>query len=168
MKKIILSAVFGLMLAIGANTVSAQNKIGFINTEELINSLPEYVKAQKDLESYQTTFNEKGKAMVAEYQTKAEAYDKGAKTMSDAVREIKEKELVDLQANIESFTKKMNESVQKKQSDLITPILEKVKVAIKDYGKEKGYTYILDSQTLLFANEAENVTTPIKTKLGAK
>src|ERR1700679_1595689 len=86
------------------NTVMAQSpKLGYINSQELLASMPETGKADTVLQKYAKQFEEEYTAMQKEYQTKGQQYQASEKTMTDAIREVKTKEIQDLQARIESF-----------------------------------------------------------------
>lgn len=164
MRKIFVLAIVGVLMTIGA---SAQ-KIGYVNASELLSTMPDMIKANKDLEAYAKTFEDAGKTMMTEYQTKADAFTKGEKTMSEAVKEVKYKEIMDLQKRIQDYDQSSQDKVEKKREELIKPVLEKAQKAIKDFGTANGYDYILNSEGILYAKDADNLTAQIKAKLGAK
>jgi outer membrane protein len=166
MKKIVLFLACGLMLS----SAAFAQKFGYINSAELLQAMPEIKKANTDAEAYAKTFQEQLQAMGKEYETKVQAYQASEKTMSEAVKEVKVKEIQDLQARIESFNQSAQEKVGKKKEELYQPILEKADKAIKDVAKEKGFDYVFDtsSNVLLYAKEGDNILALVKTKLGIK
>lgn len=147
-----------------------QQKIGYINSEELILSMPEAKKADADISAYAKTFQEQLTTMQKELETKYKAYEAGAKTMSEAMLDVKQKELQDLQGRIQSTQQSAEEKVAAKRQELLKPITEKADKAIQDVAKEKGYTYILDASTgaLVFATPTDNILKDVKNKLGIK
>lgn len=167
MKKIILFLACGLLIG---NAVFAQAKLGYIDSRELLKAMPEITKANTDVEAYAKTFQDQLQTMGKEYEKKAQEFQAGEKTMTDAVKEVKIKEIQDLQGRIESFQQSATEKVEKKKQELYAPILEKADKAIKDVATEKGYDYIFDASSgaLLHANEANNILALVKTKLGIK
>ena len=62
--------------------------------------------------------------------------------------------------------------MQKKQSDLIGPVFEKVGKAIEEVALEHGYAYIINPQmigggdVLLYSNEQFNISDLVLKKLG--
>lgn len=164
MKKIVLLLSVGLLFALS----SQAQKLGYIKTEDLIDAMPEYKKAMSDLEIYQKTFQDQGQTMYKEYQTKVDAYQKDLPTMNDAMKETREKEIVDLQNRIQDLDSTMQTKMQAKQKDLMAPIFDKVKAAIQTVGKENNYQFIFDGGGLLYAQDADNVLPLVKTKLGLK
>lgn len=163
---------FFLTIALLLTTILSfgQQKIGYINSEELILSMPEAKKADADISAYAKTFQEQLTTMQKELETKYKAYEAGAKTMSEAMLDVKQKELQDLQGRIQSTQQSAEEKVAAKRQELLKPITEKADKAIQDVAKEKGYTYILDASTgaLVFATPTDNILKDVKSKLGIK
>lgn len=166
MKKIILLVSCALALV---TSVNAQNlKIGHINSQDLLAQMPEIKKAEADLKAYAKTFEDQLETMSKEYQKKMTDYQAQEKTMTDAVKEVKQKEITDLGARIESTQKSAEEKVVNKKQEIFKPILDKAEKAIKDVAKEKGFDYVFDSSTggVLVGRDADNMMPLVKTKLG--
>lgn len=166
MKKLLV----GLALILSSSFSFAQQKIGYINSEELILSMPEAKKADGEISAYAKTFQDQLTAMQKELETKYKTYQTAGKTMSEAMKDVKEKEMSDLQARIQSTQQSAEEKIAAKRQDALKPITEKADKAIQDVAKEKGYTYILDSSTgsLIYATQADNIIQDVKNKLGIK
>ncbi len=166
MKKILI--VLGLLYA--GHQVNAQQKIGYINSEELIMAMPEAKKATADITAYAKTFQDQLQAMQKELETKYKAYEAGVKTMTEAMKDVKEKELTDLQNRIQSVQQGAEEKIAAKRQDMLKPITEKADAAIQAVAKEKGYSYILDANAggIIYALPTDNILADVKTKLGIK
>lgn len=166
MKKIIIAIAF---IAFGF-TANAQQKIGYINSMDLLQAMPEIAKADKDVEGFAKTFQTQLETYAKEYEQKVKAYQATVKTLNESIREIKEREITDLQGRIQKLQQDAEKKVTEKRETLYKPILDKADKAIKDVGKEQGYTYILDSSqgSMLYATEKENVMKLVKAKLGVK
>jgi outer membrane protein len=165
MKKLFIS--FALLLLTSLSF--AQQKIGYINSEELIMSMPEAKKADAEINAYAKTFQDQLASMQKELETKYKAYTDGVKTMSEAMKDVKEKELQDLQNRIQSTQQSAEEKIGTKRQDMLKPITEKADKAIQAVAKEKGYTYILDASVngvIIYATPTDNIIEDVKTKLG--
>lgn len=166
--------IFFLFVAMFAMNgfVSAQTvKIAHVNTNELLEQMPERAKAEKELEKYYGELQEQLKTMYTEYQNKLQDYQANAETMSNLVKQSKEKELVDLESRITAFQANAESDFDAKRAELLKPLLEKIQNAINTVGKEKGYTYILDLATgaaVYVGTDAVDVTKDVKAKLGIK
>jgi len=167
MKKFVLFLALGLF--IGTATF-AQSKFGYIDSRELLSAMPEVKKADTDVEAYAKSFEDQLQTMTKEYETKIKEYQAGEKTMSDAVKEVKQKEIMDLQNRIEAFNSSAQEKIANKKSEIYKPLLDKADKAIKDVATEKNYDYIFDaaSGALLHAKDSDNILPLVKAKLGIK
>jgi outer membrane protein len=165
MKKVII-AVLALTLT-GATQLFAQKKTGHIDAAALVESMPEKKKAQSDMETYAKGLQDQLKIMSGEFDKKYQEYLAQEKSMSELVKNTKAKELEDLQGRIKDFQGKAQEDIQKKEQDLMTPIIEKAKKAIEAVAKEKGIAYVFDSSTgvLLVKDEAEDLLAAVKKHL---
>ena len=149
--------------------VSAQVKLGHIETQKLIQAMPEMAKARETMEAKQSEIERELTNMQEQFKAKFEEYSKNGKTMSDVIRAAKEQELQELQQRIQSFQQIAMENLEKTQAELMQPIMEKAMNAIKEVGKENGFTYIFDLSQggiLYFADQTEDVLPVVKRKLG--
>ena len=168
MKKIIF--ILAACLITGFGATAQTQKIGHVNSLELLSIMPEMKKAQDQVKAYAKTFEDQLTAMQKEYKEKIEAYQKEAAKMSDAIKEVKAKEIQDLESRIVNLNKTGEKKVQEKEQTLTAPILKKADEAIKAVAKEKGFSYIIDSSSgaLLHAEDSDNILPLVKAKLGIK
>ncbi len=171
MKKFALTLAAGLLTTVSSFAIGEVGiKLGYINSQELLSVMPEMTKADGDLKTYAKQYQDQLEAMGKEFEKKGTDYQATEKTMSDAVKTVKQKELQDLEVRIRDYQQSAQEKIGKKKEDLYKPILEKADKAIKDVAKEKGYSYVFDASggSLLYANETDNLLPLVKTKLGIK
>src|SRR5262245_50247376 len=120
MKKFALFLAFGLM--VGASTVKAQaQKFGYINSQELLSMMPEVGKADTALKAYAKSFQDQLEMMNKELEKKAQDFQANEKTMTDAVKEVKYKELQQLQERMQTTNQSAEEKLAKKKEDLFKP-----------------------------------------------
>lgn len=168
MRKFVVMLALGLM--IGTASFAQSQKFGYVNSQELLAAMPEITKAESDLKTFAKQYQDQLEAMEKEGQKKVQEYQAGEKTMTDAVKTVKQGELQSLQQRIETLQQTAQEKVGKKKEEVYKPILEKADKAIKDVAKEKGYSYVFDTGngSILYANEGDNILPLVKTKLGIK
>jgi outer membrane protein len=162
-----------IIVALAGQSAIAQSfKFGHINSDELIQSMPEYDSATVKLEKFRKELVNALELMQVEFNNKTDVYQKEAKTLSDVVKQTKEQELMDMQKRIQDFQTNAQTQLQNKQSEVFQPIYTKVDKAIKDVGKENGFFYVFDvaKGALLYFDETKsvNVMPLVKTKLGLK
>lgn len=107
--------------------------------------------------------------MSSEYETKLNAYQQDAATMSDLVRKTKEEELIGMQKRIEDFRMQAQQDYQRKSAELTAPIMDKAKKGIEAVAKEGGYKYVLDTSAgnVLYSEPSEDILMQVKKKLDA-
>ena len=160
------SLFVAIMLFVGATRfVNAQNKIAHIDTQALAESMPEMKAAQSQLENLQRTYDTEIKTLVKEFETKIKQYEVEAESKTAEVNAKRAEEVQGMQANINAYRQGAMEDLQKKQEDLIAPILEKARTAIQKVGRSQGYQYVLDSSSLLLA-EGKDLLVDVKKELG--
>jgi outer membrane protein len=173
MRRFISVATLMIVIALAGQSAMAQNlKFGHINSDELIQSMPEYDSATVKLEKFRKELVNALELMSVELNTKNDAYSKESKNLSDIVKQTKEQELIDMNKRIQDFQTNAQTQLQNKQTEVFQPIYAKVDKAIKDVGKENGFFYVFDvaKGALLYFDESKsiNVTPLVKTKLGLK
>ena len=156
----------GLMISLFH--VSAQNKIGYITTEELIGIMPEAEAADAELKEYQSSLALQGQDLMQELNEKDSIFVKDSAKYNQSLREIKKKELVDLYQKVQNWNQQAQELYQQKAQEKIAPLRTKALDAIKAVAKENGYTYILDSNAVLVGPPGDDILELVKRKLGVK
>ena len=169
MKKFVIFLACGLLTG---SIVFGQTsyKLGWINSADLLQAMPEKAKADSDISKYAKSFQEQIDIMIKEYQTKGQQFQANEKTMTDAMKEVRMKEIQDLQNRIESTQQSAQEKLQQKKQDVYAPVLDKADKAIQAVAKEKQFDYIFDKSAgaLLFGKDADNILPLVKAKLGIK
>ena len=162
-----------IVIALAGQSAMAQNfKFGHINSDELIQTMPEYDSATVKLEKFRKELVNALELMSVELNTKNDTYQKESKLLSDIVKQTKEQELIDMNKRIQDFQTNAQTQLQSKQTEVFQPIYAKVDKAIKEVGKENGFLYVFDvaKGALLYFDEAKsiNILPLVKTKLGLK
>lgn len=166
MKKLILISVLSIL---SLNFFAQGIKLGHINTQELLAVLPQKIAAEEELRVHAAQLEEFQKSIQDELNKKYEAYLTERESYNDLVKATKEKDLQDLQQRLATYNKTAQQDLQQKESELIQPIIEKIKTTIDEVGKENGFLYIFDtaSGNLLFmSSESVDITPLVRKKLG--
>ncbi|MDD4589740.1 MAG: OmpH family outer membrane protein [Parabacteroides sp.] len=164
MKKLIV-----LLLVMFPLCAFAQEKIAFVNSQEIVPSMPEFVAMQKQMSDMEAQYKKELKVMEDEYNKKYADFVQQQDSLTENIKVRRQQELQDIQERSQNFVQQSQQDFQKKQQELFAPIQDKVKKAIKAVGDEKGYTYIIDPQAILYTGTGAVDATPlVKTKLGLK
>jgi outer membrane protein len=171
MKHIVKLALLALLFILPAG-LSAQTKLGHINTAALRDMMPEVITANKKLDTIANQYQKQLDELIKDYQSKLEVYqrDFASKPASDPIRMSKETELVQFEERIKTFREAANNDINTKTQELVEPINKKINDAIKAVALEGKYTYIMEagSGMLLYAADNEDITPLVKKKLGLK
>ena len=163
MKKIIIA-----LMLIAPMALSAQ-KFGHINTQELFAQMPEVNQVKQQMDTIQSQYESQLASMNEEFQKKYQDFMAQEATMADAVKQIRQQELQEMQQRIQLFYQTAEQDIQRKQQELLAPVHEKMAKAIKAVGEREGYTYIFDSQAMVhIGNDAIDATSAVKKELGIK
>ncbi|MNX48648.1 periplasmic chaperone [compost metagenome] len=166
MMKQIKTLLIAAILILGAsNTMNAQAKVAHVDVSEIMSKMPAMLDAQNQLQKLSATYDAEYKKMIDEYQTKIKKYEAEAATVTEAINGERSKEVQDMQGRITSYRDNAQKELQQKDSDIVKPIMEKVKASIQKVGKAKGYQYVLDGSTLILA-DGPNITADVKKDLG--
>ena len=139
-----LKLTLAVALMMGATSLYAQ-KFGRINSQEIVMAMPETKEMQTNLETFGKELNENIETINVEFNNKLQEYQKTANTLTDAVREMKAKELEDLQRRSQEFQQMAQRDYAKKQEELLQPIIEKAKAAIDKIAAAGGYLFVFDT-----------------------
>ena len=170
MKKLFKVALVALCFLAVGNFAKAQTKIGYVNFEAVLQQMPEFKTVQTTLDTYQKQFIDQINAMQTELQSKGQEYQKTQATMTDAIRTTKQAELQDIQTRIQNLNQSAQQQVEAKSNELVKPLSDKARTAIEAVAKEKGYTYVINSnQTqLIVSPPGDDLMAAVKLKLGLK
>ena len=146
----------------------AQNKFGYIDSQELMVLMPETKEYETKITEFAKSLDEQLAAMESEREALFIEFQNNVDTYTDLVKQDKETEFNALNQRVESFKQNAQIAVQNKQQELLEPILSKARRAIEEVANEGNYTYIFDKSTgsLLYAKESENILPQVKKKLG--
>ena len=169
MRKPLIVLVFGL--AAVTSNAQAPLKIGYADVEYIFSQMPESKQMDNELQTLQTQLKKQYDAKVAEFQKKLQEYQQFGATVPDAVKQNSERELQQLQQNIQKLEQDSQNDLQRKQAQLLEPIQLKVGKAIEDMAKENGFSFVLISQVggvdvVLYGDEKLDVSDLILKKMG--
>ena len=168
MKKLIICAICAIC---GFTTANAQAKFGHVNTQEIIQAMPEFATARTDIEKLTQQYEADLKSMQDELQKKAEAFEKEEATLPENIKTRRNQELQDLYQRIQQTYQDNQQALAKAQQEKMQAITTKVLDAIKAVGQEGGYVYVMDMSAgipYISTTLSSDVTAQVKAKLGLK
>ena len=158
-----------LLMLVLPMSVFAQ-KFGHIKTQEILTVMPEYTKAQTDIQTMQKQYEDEMKRLQDEINKKFAAYQQEQANLPKNIQERRQKELQELNERGMQMGQDAQQQLQQSWMQMLEPIAKKIDDAIKSVGQEGGYVYIFDlnATQIPFVNEtlSTDVTGAVKAKLG--
>ncbi len=152
------------ILALACAGAAAQMKIGHINSETIMQTLPEAIDAQKSIDALVAGWEADLQKMQADWKKKFDDFDKRKLILTDQVRADQERELRELDQSITDFRSKkfgQNGELFQKQGEIMKPIQNKMFHVLEEVAKDDGYDYIFDRSgeiLVLYANDKYDLT----------
>ncbi|MBI1341896.1 MAG: OmpH family outer membrane protein [Terrimonas sp.] len=170
MKKIVL-AVCSLFLM---TTASLSQRYAVIDTKYILDKMPEYSAAQKQLDDIAAGWQKEIDDKQAELDKMYREFDAEQVMLTDDLKKkredqlfVKEKELRDLQRKRFGF----EGDLFKKRQELVKPVQDKVYNAIQKLAVQRSYDFILDKSegiTVIFADPKLDKSEDILKELGVR
>ena len=168
MKKLIVCAICAIC---GFTAANAQAKFGHVNTQEIIQAMPEYNTAKTEIDKLQAQYEADLKAMQDELQKKADAFDKEQATLPDNIKQRRQTELQEMYQKIQQSYQDNQQALQKASSEKMQAITTKVLEAIKAVGQAGDFVIINEINAgipYISTTLSTDVTAQVKAKLGLK
>lgn len=166
MKKIIIAVA----AIIATNCAIAQQKIGYLNSTEIMQAMPEYKTMAESVEKKKLEYSKLMENMYAEYDKKTKELQADP-NMAKPLQDSKIQELKDLEKRMTDFQQKAQGDLQAYAQEIAKPLQSKFQSAVKEISKEQGYSYVFDlaaNQVVYYPETGGFDLTPaVKTKLGA-
>lgn len=146
-------------------------KFGHLNSAEIIQAMPEYTKAQTELQELEKQCTNELQMMEQELAKKSEAYEKEKATLPANIQQRRETELQELYTRMQQYYQQSQQDLQQASQEKMAALTEKITKAIKEVGVAGGYVYIFDlASGIPYISEtlSTDVTAAVKSKLGIK
>ena len=148
LKSLLLAALF-----IGSTSfISAQSNVAHINKEELIKAMPAYTAAQGEITKLGKTYEAQIQDSVKELDAKLKQYNSEAEAQTQEENQRRMQEVEGIKQSIAQFQQNAQQDMQKKEFDLLKPILEEADKAIQTVARAQGFDYVVDSAMLIMAD----------------
>jgi len=153
-----------------ASFTFADVKIGYVDSNEIMNNFDEVRQVQADLEKEQRRLESEFNELVYSLDSLKQDYDRQRLLMSDTRRNEKENEIINKEKSVQKFQLDKfgpEGEIYKTQNQLLKPVLAKIDDAIQKVGSERGYDFILDAMSgaLLYALDSHNLTEDVMDEL---
>jgi len=158
------NVLLGLFVAIGFSTF-AQTKIGHVDSQKLLDTLPSRKEAIKKLDSMKTSGMQELQLMDADFQKAYQDYMTNQASKSPAERQIIEGRLMQKQQMLEATQASLEEGLQIMSEELNKPILDRVQKAIDIVAERKKLNYVIDVSATMYSKGGIDITNEVVVEL---
>ena len=165
------AAPFALaILALAGDRASAQTsqKAAYIRSSVLLEQAPGRAEAEAQFDKETGSYRGQIKRMSDSLNAMVAAFEKSQAALSATTREARGKEIQAREAEYQRRTRELEQKAQQRQSELVQPILDRVKASIEDVRVEGGYSFIFNmdqGSPILAADKNLDLTDRVLMKL---
>lgn len=160
------SLLFAAALFIGATSfVDAQSKIAHINTQSLIEAMPEFKTAQAEIDKLGKTFEATIQGSLKELETKLQQYDSEAAAQTDETNMKRMEEVEGMKQSLTQYRQEAQKKLEEQRFNLLKPITEKAKAAIEKVAAAQNIDYVLEASGLIIAR-GKDLIADVKAEMG--
>lgn len=148
MKRILSAGVLGVLgaLFLGAAPAAAQGiKIGFVNSQKILAEAPGVQQVQQTLQAEMTRMRAPLDSMEQRLNAANTAFQQQQATLTPAAREQRQNELQQQFAAYQARGQQLQEQAQRRQQQLVQPVMQQINTAIEALRREGNFTMIVDS-----------------------
>ena len=158
-----LAIIMAAMFAAGS---AWADKVGFVNTERLIREAPLSVAAQKKLEREFASRDQELQKLAKQARDLQAQLDKDGVTMSDSERKNKERDLGNLNRDLQRQGREFREDLNQRRNEELAQIQEKARRAIQDIARAEKYDLIVEQA--VYVDPKSDITDRVMKALGGK
>ncbi len=158
-----------LIILVAAKSNNIKSKVGYINTTQLWQAMPEKASADSTLTKMKNEFVGYLQQKQKQFEIGVAGYKRDSSSMSELIRKEKIDALLKEQETLKNFPKQADAELNKKKEELYTPIRQKMQNAIDAVAAENNYDYITDvsfGHIIYAKNTEDNILPLVKKKLG--
>lgn len=163
MKKILV-----LFLLLAPMSLFAQ-KFGYVNSTAIVQLMPEFTKAQNDLQAMQKQYSDEFDRLRTELEKKGIEFEQVKDSLPANILQRREKELQDIYTRLQQYEQESYQHLQQAQATKLSEVNKVLQEAIQAVGNEGGYVCVFDiAGGIPFISETlcDNLDAKVKTKLG--
>jgi outer membrane protein len=143
-------------------------KVAYVQTSILLDQAPGRAEAEAQFDKETGTYRDQIKRMSDSLNAMIADFQKRSASLTAAARETQGKGIQAKEAEYQRRTQELEQKAQGRQSELVQPILDKIKGAIEEVRVEGGYAMIFNADQgspIVAVDKSLNVTDRVLSKL---
>jgi outer membrane protein len=165
------SSLLVAIFAVGTTNASAQaQKYGFINSSQIVAQAPGAAEARQSLEAEMQGYRTELDKLEAQLDSLQTTYERQQASLSATARQQRQQELQQKFAAYQQRAAELQQTAQRREQELVAPIMQRIGGVIEEVRKEGGYALIFDAAAagvIVAADPALDLTEQVLAKLRA-
>lgn len=168
MKKLFLSA----LLAVGITVFAYSQKYAYVNTEYILQNIPEFVKAQEEIDNLSIEWQKEIEEKFAEIDALYKQFQNDAPLLTQDMKNRRENEIITKEKAAKDLQKKrfgVDGDLFKRRQEMIRPIQDKIYTAIEKRAKQKQFVFVFDrsdNSNIMYADPRNDISNDILKDMG--
>lgn len=160
--------MLALMVLFSLGAVKAQSKIGHVDTQALLDTMPSRKIVESEIIKFEQEGYEELQVMYDDLQAALAKYQNDKANMNVMKMQIEEEKLAKKEQAIQVRSQELEDQLRRYSESLQQPMYERIKKAVKIVAERKKLNYVLNNQEfvlLLYADEVANITDEVIVEL---
>lgn len=165
------AGLLGLLLALPlAADAQGTPKIGYINSQQVIEEAPGAQEVRQELEQDLSQYRAEVQQMGEELQQMMQQFEQQRMTLSEEARQSRQEEIAQQQQEYQQRIQQLEQQAVQRQQELVQPIMDRINAVIDEIRREGDYTIIFDlaGQSILAADPGLDLTSEVIRRLRAQ
>ncbi len=164
--------VFFILISLWAITLVSAQRMAYVNTDEILNQIPEYQEAQSEIEEISQQWQQDLERMYQEIERMYEEYQRQEVLLPDDIRQERQDAIFTAEREAKEFKEKKfgyDGELFTLQRAKLEPVQEKVFKAVETVAKRKKYSFIFDKAgevTWLYTDANYDMSDDVLLELG--
>ena len=172
LKSLLLTAAIVCFGVMGANAQIGGQKIVYVDSEYIMENIPEYGDAQEELNALSQKWQNEIKAIMDKVSEMYSKYQTEQVLLSEDQKHAREQEIINKEQEAKNLQMQYfgaEGQLYQKRTELVQPIQEKIYTAMQELALTKNYAFILDlasGTSVLYANDKNDISDEVLDQLG--
>lgn len=163
--------LFAIAIICAATFTMGAQSYGYVNTQKILEKVPEYVKAQSQLEAEASGYSKEIENSMKNVESLFNRYQAEKPRLNDQQRLARENEIISMEKEIKERQKGYfgeEGTMAKITMELVNPIRDRVQKAIEQVAAETGSAFVIDissAQGIIYTNPRYDLTPKVLKKI---
>lgn len=154
MKKLVF-AFFVLMFFSVALQAKKLQRVGCVDIQKIFEKAPGKGAAETNLQKMRDELAKEKEKMEADIEKLQKEYENSKLMLNEMDAKKKELEIESKKQELAKFIKESNEKLEKKEDEMIAPIVNKIRGIIETVSIKKGFNFVIDKSTYILYVDPE-------------